>query len=408
MSFKRKAFPVTIFSLVLVFVGIVIYIAFNRSETPRDNEVGRRNSGGDDFTRQYGEFCVKSAKPVFSNSPLDLDKMSYVEPLGLVNDGHVTPVDHVYVAPVDQNVADNTYDVVMPADGRVVEIDRMPAQYIGDRTDVKLAPDDFRLVVAFSCRYYSIFIHVHKLSDKLETALPIGAGKNKSVKIDLRAGEVLAHLGGRAFDWTMVDTETTLKGFITPSLYQRESWKIHSISPFDVYTGELKSQLEAKSLRTVAPLGGKIDYDIPGALIGNWFKVGTNGYQGVSQDRYWDGHLAIIPDYFGPPAIIYSTGNWNGQAKQLLVKGNFDPATVTAATGVVKIEVTNLGYLLADGSPWTSGRFVKGMKAGNNAPVVGTVLLQVLPGEKLKVEQFPNKTAAQIANFTSTAVTYER
>lgn len=413
MSPTRRIFLFIALPLLLVFAGIIAFLAFNRSSNGPGSGSGNNNasqtaSSSDDFISRYGADCVKGAQPVFSASPLAIDQMDYVEPLGLVNDGHVTPVDHVYLAPIDPNAADNTYDIVMPADGRVVEVDRMPAEYIGDMTGVQLAPDDFRLVISFSCRYYSIFIHVHKLGDKLAVALPIEAGNNKPVKIDLKAGEVLAHLGNRTFDWTMVDTETTLKGFITPSLYQLEPWKIHTISPFDVYTGELKSRLEAKSLRAVAPLGGKIDYDIAGALIGNWFKTGTNGYQGVSQDRYWDGHLAIAPDYLGGPAIVYSTGNWDGKAKQLLVKGSFDPATVTVATGLIKIEVTNIGYVLADGSPWTTGRFVKGMKAGNNAPVVGTVLLQIQTGEKLKVEQFPGKTADQVTAFTSTAVIYER
>ncbi|MFC1944114.1 hypothetical protein ACFLX5_01230 [Chloroflexota bacterium] len=37
-----------------------------------------------------------------------------------------------------------------------------------------------------------------------------------------------------------------------------------------------------KNIRQVEPPGGKIDHDVYGRLIGNWFVKGTNGYQGIS------------------------------------------------------------------------------------------------------------------------------
>ena len=40
--------------------------------------------------------------------------------------------------------------------------------------------------------------------------------------------------------------------------------------------------------------------------------------------------------------------------------------------------------------------------------VKGTILVQVLGGEKLKAETFLGKTAAQVSGFTSAAVAFER
>jgi hypothetical protein len=399
--------------LIVVALGSYLFLTRNRAkDMPNQNQNDQsQNSGsGDMFAMQYGRNCENKSNVSFTSSPLALDKMASIEPLGKTSDGHVTPIDHVYVAPISQSVPDNTYDVVMPADGKVVSIGRMPAEYIGDRTDVKLAPDDFRLVMSFSCRYFSIFIHVHKLSPALASAVgDVKPSETKDVDVSLKAGDLLAHLGGNPFDWTLVDTQTTLKGFITPSLYQREPWKIHTISPFDVYSGDLKTSLENKSLRTVAPLGGKLDWDKPGALIGNWFKQGTNGYQGASQDRYWDGHLSIAPDHIDPSGIIYSTGNWQGVAKQFVVKGDFDPATITSSSGLVKIELINYNYLLASGASFNGGSYVRGMRIDkSSASVVGTVLLQVGSGEKLKMEQFSGKSAAQVTGFSDKAVSYER
>jgi len=418
MSPTRKKFLFIALPLVIIFIAIALYLTLGKQSTVKQSGANSTNSNQESgqsnttnnssFASQYGQNCDKTAEPIFSQSPLAMAKIGYIEPLGKTSDGHVTPVDHVYVAPIDSTVADNTYDVVMPADGRVIQIDRMPAQYIGDQSGVKLAQDDFRLIVSFSCRYYSIFIHVHKLSDALAKELPIEAGQNKEVKIDLKAGDVLAHLGGSAFDWTMVDTQTSLAGFVSPKLYQGESWKINTISPFDVYSGETKTALENKSLRTLAPLGGKIDYDLAGRLIGNWFKEGTNGYTGASQDRYWDGHLSIAPDYLDPTGVIYSTGNWQDKAGQYTVIGSFKPEMISASSGQIKIELTNRSYTFADGSPFTGGAFKKGMKLKTDGQPVGTVLLEVMAGEKLKLEQFPGKTASQVSDFTASATTYER
>lgn len=387
--------------------------AINEANSKQSNQSNNQSqttqaSSSSTFAGQYPT-CDKNAKPVFSHSPLAIDKMGSIVPLGQMSDGHVTPTDHVYVAPVDSNVADNTYDVVMPADGKIVGIGRMPSQYIGDKTGQTLAQDDYNIHVSFSCRYFAIFIHLHKLSPTLQTAIgELPAGQSKQLDVPLKAGELIAHIGGTSFDWTMLDTDTKLAGFISPKLYEGESWKIHTISPFDVYSGELKSQLEAKSLRTVAPLGGKIDYDKAGALVGNWFKEGTNGYSGASQDRYYDGHLSISPHHFTPDTIVYSTGNWQGKAKQVAVVGTFKPESITAESGVTKFEVAEMQMGMSDGSAFSGGNYKKGIKVTNTGTFVGTVMVEVMAGEKLKVEQFPGKKASEVSAFTSAAINYVR
>lgn len=343
---------------------------------------------------------------------MKLNELAYIRPLGAMSDGHVTPTDHVYIGGPNPNAADNTYAVLMPADGTVTAVAAMPAQYIGDRTGQQVAAEDHRIVVSHSCRYFSIFIHIHKLSDAVTAAVgKLQPNENKQANVELKAGDVIGYIGGSTFDWTPLDTTTTLKGFITPSRYSGESWKIHTVSPFDLYKGELKTQLEAKSLRSVAPLGGKIDYDQPGKLIGNWFREGTGGYTGPGENnggRYWDGHLSVVPDYIDPASTIVSTGNWGGSAKQMVVKGTHDPATVGEQQGPVKYELLRLNYI-NPANPMADARMpTKGMKPAQNTALEGTILLQVLPGEKLKVETFPGKSATQVTGFTAAAQLYER
>ncbi len=362
----------------------------------------------DAFARENLQGC-KDREISFTHAPIPLDQMGYIEPMGKTNDGHVTPTDHVYISPLNPRAADNTYDVVMPADGTVTVVAAMPAQYVGD-SNQQTAPEDHRLVIAHNCQYASIFIHVHKLSEALSSAVggTLEPNTSKQVAIELKAGDKLGKIGGNPVDWSLMDAKQTLKGFITPSLYARESWKIHVIDPIAIYSGSLKDQLIAKSLRSVEPYGGKIDYDKKGALVGNWFKEGTNGYEGVDMSRYWDGHLSIAPNYIDPSATTVSLGNWQGKAAQFTAKsGSSDPATVTASTGVVKYEVVPGGYQTASGQQWNMG-FAKGIKAVQTGTVKGTVLVQVQEGEKLKVELFPDKTASQVSGFTSSAQTYVR
>lgn len=351
----------------------------------------------------------------FTSSIIKLEQLGYIEPLGKMSDGHVTPTDHQYWSPLNPAAADNTYDVLMPADGTIVQVDKMPKQQVGDAlSGEKTIAEDHRLVIAHSCRYFSIFIHVHALSDAVKKEVgTLEWGIQKPTNIKLKAGESVGKIGGAPVDWTLLDTTSTLKGFITPAKYEDERWKIHTIDNFSVYAGALKDQLAGKSLRTAPPVGGKIDYDQPGKLIGTWFRQGSGGYFGDQSKqnqpgyRYWDGHLSIVPDYLDPTAIVVSIGNWQGAAKQLTVKGTADPSSITKASGLTKYELLSYNLSAATGQSH-GGQLSRGMKVSQNEALQGTILVEVQNSEKLKVETFPGKTAAQVSGFTSAAVIYER
>lgn len=421
-KYSKHKVPIIIAGAVVVVAvaGLVMGLgmggkdgAQNTATNQQTNQANQTNTGNaeagtSEFARQYLQGC-KDRSVSFTHSPLPISQMAYMIPMGQMSDGHVTPTDHVYLAPLNQNAPDNTYDVVMPADGTVSVVAAMPAQYIGDKNQ-QVAPEDHRIAVMHNCQYVSIFIHVHQLSEKLQAALggKLEPNTSKQVSVELKAGEKVGKIGGNPVDWTLTDTKQTLGGFITPDLYKTESWKIHTIDPVSVYTGSAKADLIAKSLRTVEPYGGKIDYDKKGALIGNWFREGTNGYAGASQERYWDGHLSVVPDHIDPSGKVVSVGNWNGKAAQMMVKGSVDPATVTEATGIVKYELIRMSYSTASGQQWTGGMMQRGMKASQGGPMQGTAVFQVQAGEKLKAEFFPGKSAAQVSGFTAAAQTYVR
>lgn len=368
------------------------------------------NTNQSAFVQQYGQGCKERKNVNFTSLPMKLDDIGYIRPLGAMSDGHVTPTDHIYISPVNPNAPDNAYPVLMPADGTITKIAAMPSQYIGDREGQKTASEDHNIVISHSCRYFSNYIHINKLSERLVNAVgALQPNDQKMTSIDLKAGDVIGYIGRNSFDWIAIDADSTLKGFISPELYVGESWKIHTANPFDWYKEPLRSQIEAKSMRFAAPRGGKIDYDQAGKLIGNWFKEGSGGYSTTNSDggRYWDGHLSVVPDSIDPTSTIVSIGNWTGSAAQYVVSGKVDPAAVSTGTGAVKYELKKITYETASGQPAQFGK-LEPLVLSQNTSVEGTIMFQVLDGEKLKVEKFPGKTASKVSGFTAAAQTYER
>jgi hypothetical protein len=412
MVFFKKQWRKILLTIGIILVAGLILAAQHGAVTSQ--------SSSDLFIRQYGHDCQN--RPVsFTAAPMAMNQLGFIQPLGSMSDSHVTPTDHLYfIAPDIRSLdaAGNNYPVYMPGDGTVVEIQEMPTQFNGDKKGITLPPEDHFIVISHSCRYFSIFIHVHKLAPALAAAAGIlEPNQNKSVSVPLKAGDMVGSIGV-GFDWIPVDTEHTLSGFIHPELYASEPWKIHVFDPFTLYSGELKTQLLAKNLRAAEPRAGKIDYDQPGKLIGNWFREGSGRYTG-SGDRPWDGHLSIVPNHIDPNSTIVSIGNWDGASKQFVVRNPVRPSEGSVSTGMVKYELLEIKYLTASVkewpdrngySPWWSdwNGYAAGLHPSQDTALIGTIAFQVLPGEKLKVEKFPGKTAAQITGFTNNAQMYER
>ena len=212
----------------------------------------------------------------------------------------------------------------------------------------------------------------------------------------------------------MDNDEVTLKGFIDPENYIFEPWKIHTADMFEHFAEPVRSQLLDKNIRQKEPRGGKIDYDIDGRLVGNWFVENSNGYMGITEQQgdygYWNTHLAFAYDGLDPSLIIISMGNFNGEATQFAVAGNKpDPADVSMANGLVKYELVPWQYIAEDGKEWDRQNFAKIAGARRyDENVAGVALVQMLEDRKIRFEAFPGKKASEIADFTGKAKIYER
>ena len=349
--------------------------------------------------------CKNTGKIKFDFSPLRVDDLGFIEPMGLMigSSGHVTPIDHQYWNPNGKD--QSGYDVISPGDGTITSIQHM-TQFIGEPgQNIKI--DDYRFIIEHSCSISTIFIHVTELSSRIMQIT--GAVDNyKNVDVPVSKGEVIGKLKGRSFDFNVVDNDVTLSGFLVPNHYSREPWKIHTVDSFDYFSEPLRSQLLLKNIRTASPYGGKIDYDIDGKIAGNWFVEGTNGYEGNNRDRYWSTHLAIAYDAYDPSKIMISLGDFNGAAKEFGIKENSpDPANVGVGQ-IVKYELVEYYYVKTDGSFWDRVSFVSGLKMHTNDDVKGTVMLELIQPRKLKVEVFPSAKASDVSGFTSNSKIYER
>ncbi len=339
----------------------------------------------------WGGAAAVGTGPVrLTHLPMAMADVDFITPLGLMSGGHVTPVDHIYFTPIDWEKPAGTYPVYATAAGTIVETSYRSG-----------TPGVYRVVVEHTATFYSYYDLVDVLEPAIAAQLPAGfttSGQVYHGRMPVTAGQLIGRVGHKTLDFAVVDTERPLPGFIAPSHYLREPWKIFTADTFEAYDEPLRSQLLAKTPRITAPRGGKIDHDVAGRLIGNWFKVGTNYYGGDNDPHgYWSGHFSFSPHWIDPAFFVISLGSFNGESRQFGSRTNLpNPASVSEATGLVKYDLIQI----PNGTP----PFV----VQGEPEQYGAVLFQVLADDRMKMEVFPGQRAASVPGFTSAAAIYER
>ncbi len=364
------------------------------------------NPETENFGSQENRGCTGEGTITFTSPPMRIEDIEIIEPIGLMIGGHVTPIDHGYyyakgwVTPGNREDTTKFRDIMAPAAGVVTSVQSMPQEYSSSSIG------DYRLVIHHTCSFYTIYIHVNQLSEKLLTMI------DTQNTVAVEAGEVIGKAPG--FDFSVHDDKITLSGFIVPESYIAEPWKLHNVDMFDYFVEPIRTQLLDKNIRQKEPRGGKIDYDIDGKLVGNWFEENTNGYFGKTEYQrmsgYWSTHLAFAYDGLDPSLIIVSMGDYAGEAKQFAVKGNTpDPKDVDTGDGIIKYELVSYNYLTDKNESWNGWNFAKISQAHrNDGQVNGVALVQMLEDRKIKLETFPGKTASQVSGFTEKSKIYER
>jgi hypothetical protein len=345
----------------------------------------------------------------FTQGFADPAAIAYIVPMGAMVGGHVTPVDHLYIYYPSQNPGPADADpVAAPGDGVV-------------RSVQKLA-NDFRVVIEHSCDVWSVFIHIQTLSGPLATLnSTVTFDHPWNGRIPVRGGDVLGTDGGQpGYDYSLFDQRVLLEGLNPASYRQAETWKLHTVDPFDYIPEPAKTALLAKDLRSAAPRGGRIDYDRRGTAAGNRFAAGTNGNAGdpanqtagpvqPGQERgYFDTHLALAPDPIDPTHFIASIGNFGGGAHQYAI--DVDPSTIAAEAGPVVLALHDIEYVTTSGGSWhqDAGQavFVPGLVLRPGPTVVGALVVKVGSDGTLTVDKRPGPDPATAPVLSNTTVVY--
>lgn len=346
--------------------------------------------------------------------PMKMTDFAFIIPYGLMVDGHVTPIDHQYFSPTVFDSKPDTYPVYALADGRITEISHR-GQSVGNAGK---STNDYRFVFSHTCTLLTYFDLVTSLAPDIKAEFDknkrvSGSSSQARMDVPVKAGQLVGYIGGQTLDFAVWDTTKPLKGFVTPALYDGEQWKIYTADPLDYYSPAVKELVLSKYLRTDPGKSGRIDWDIDGKLIGNWFAEGTRGYEGdrqVADGRYWRGHLAIAPEHLDPRYYVASFGSWKtpGDGEQFVIKAATpDPAAVDVAAGLVKYELAQWSYL-NNGRPWDRRTIAKDLKISIHSQTEGCVLLQILEARKLKAEPFPRQSCSSVTGFTQAATIYIR
>jgi hypothetical protein len=247
----------------------------------------------------YGQ-CTGSGSAKLTHAPMDTKDVGTIQPMGLTAAAHVTPVDHEYYYQKNPNAPANTYAVYAVMDGVITG-----AGHVGNAWAVFLS---------HSCTFYADYNLMTDLSDSVKSKLPAGWGPNSNgnVKIPVKSGQVIGYVGGQSLDFAVWDTTKTLKNLLVPVAYNNaEPWKLNTVHPLDYFTDAVKKDVLTKYVRTAEPRDGRIDYDVDGQGVGNWFAVGTNGYgggdRGTSDPNYPRGHLSLTYDYIDSKVPLATT-----------------------------------------------------------------------------------------------------
>jgi len=351
-----------------------------------------------------GQCSGTGTKPL-THAPMNPSDISAIEPMGLMTGAHVTPVDHEYYYGKDQNAPLNTYPVYADANGVITAV-----EYTNDGTKPA-----WWITISHSCTFMSNYNLMTSVSPDIKAALPKGWGPNSNgnVHIPVTSGQIIGYVGHQSLDFQVWNTQTTLAGFLNPIAYNNaEPWKVNTAQPLNFFTPTVKSQILPFYIRTVAPLDGKIDYDVINEAVGNWFKVGTNGYAGTpggnnqGQYSYSSSHLALAYDSIDPGSEVFSIGDYQGQPMQFAAIGNPDWTKITYGSGLAKISLGGITHTTADGNSW-NGQFATGIKF-EAAPPQATALIELTGPEEMKVEVFPGKTPDQVSSFDANAISYDR
>ena len=326
-----------------------------------------------------------SAGALYSVSPIEPDKLSYILPLG-----NFTPLpsDHLYFvitrgAANGTNAPTETVKLFAPGDITVFRIGRQV-----QTTNGKIVNTDYYMNFA-PCREVSgAFGHVSSLAGRLagidfdncETPYSIGNGSlyehcAAEVNIEVRAGEQLGTAGGKssaALDFSSDDWRVPAPYVANPDHH----YDLQASCALKYYEGSLKTSLQlllgrGGDGRHLAQGCGEVFQDKQGTLQGNWFN-GTPAQTSNDIRKL----LALAHENVDPRIAVISIGGTITQRGEW----RFDP--------------THSGTLNREFSEVTPGDAIYCYQASG---MPGRILIELISETNLKIEHQSGSCTASVA-----------
>ena len=348
---------------------------------------------------------------MFANSPMRIEDIKLLTPYGQVVGGHITPIDHMYFEPKDRSLGRDAYEVRVIQDAIIYAIS--PRDKSAETNEGQLR--EWRIDMAHTCTFTSYFDLLTSLTPEIEQewAKTEGGMTAPWDGISVKAGQLIGYIGAQTLDFGVYDYEIELPGLINPTAYaEREPWKIHTVDPFQYFPTEIRDALLRKMIRAVEPRAGKIDYDVDGTISGNWFQQGTDGYNGINQRKYWEGHLSIAPHEIDPTLWRIGVGYLETEDNNFIILGDQDPLEVSISSGPVVYELKGYSIWIPakpDKKWWidpVDEEDVFGVRLSTED--VGSVLVELQENRLLRVEVFLGVEKENVTGFTDDARLYER
>jgi hypothetical protein len=289
-----------------------------------------------------------------THSPVDLDSIAFITPLGNFNPpGHTLPSNHIYF----YRAKAQSYTVYAPVGGSIYEV------YYNSGSN------DYRVGIKASADFKVYLDHI------LYVSLKIGD--------TVHAGDVI---GQTQADLYASDLGVVYQGitqpFADPNRYIEYS--LHGDSPLKYFTEPLRSDLYAKVNRVNGSKDGQFCYDTVGTLEGNWFLQGLPEKDSTNVSN-GDKQLCFAYDVSDGSVIRICIGGTVASAGLYYVQaGAPTPESVTVSSGQVNYQL-----------------FVD-----NHSPQSGLLMVQLLSDTSVKVEYVAG--SATSGNFSSNACTYVR
>ncbi len=340
----------------------------------------------------WGSYPELGTGPVeFTVVPLEYEAFDAINPMGHMN----LPQHPIPTSAGGFNFSANGYnkDVKAPADGLITAIRSTTVR----STDGTQIFPDYAVRIYHTNTFMTWYDHLSAIDSAiLAKTGALQEGWNKT-RVSVKAGDVFGKTAASpqqvvGLGMYAYDKEKTLN-FINPEKYG--PFGAHAVFAFDYFREDIKSQLFTYIKRTAEPRGGKIDFDVAGALSGNWIVEGSDVISSPDPWNYW---LAFVYDMYYPESRRISIGvelsktinRLNGLLTQPVEGPEYKDVTVSSGPAV---------YKLADA--------VEGMNSfPTSADITYTLLAQVVEEDKIKVQLFEGNV--ENPSFTDSALYYTR